>query len=697
VLTFPDSLTTIGFQAFEYCEGITSINFGNSLTTIEDYAFQRTIGISGVLTLPPSLTTMGARAFQFSTADSIHLYPLFSSLTLFHVAFYSHGQPNLVVAQCAVNEISTAFISDSDSDPYVGIPSYRICVLDPTKGNYLRVTLWDSFGDGWGGVEWELTGPSGSITTATVYSSDEEKVFDVKPVNYPFPGFGSYNMSVTTVDSELPANWWEIYWKVEEFEYDGTPTGVYYEGAYGTTMSWEYAVVTNNTWTLVAAQDLPNFSCNGCSGQKCDTKGKPGPDNKKEKNGPIKGGKGKAKGKGNGRFLDGLSNSSESDGEIAYGDRNTDLTVKMFSEGGDKKKKGPNKSKKADCNGWEEVYLLSAHWYISDSAQTSLFDDGSLCEGCSGACDICLGDGSYVFRVTGPNFNGTDDQEDKTWQFCHARGNFNDQLNFHVKKGKCHPGDLRWASEISSDTEQESVVMVAGMIALVGIPGEILAAQARAIVIDTLAKTVEGWNIESMSVTTTSLDARSMAAGTRALRSYTHDIEFSVHFIAEDFSVDGASFAAVESLLADMAATLEASFSAGAFSEKLVEDAMTTGVDMLKGVTTVELLSLEVVSIEYAETHLVYYYGNDESVQSYNIDNSDRSVSTNAIIAFMSVAAVGFIAFVGVTRHGFNAYSKLRSATDSEVGHNMEMQMTVNSPFGATDQRFQPVNAGLKL
>jgi hypothetical protein len=171
-----------------------------------------------------------------------------------------------------------------------------------------------------------------------------------------------------------------------------------------------------------------------------------------------------------------------------------------------------------------------------------------------------------------------------------------------------------------------------------------------------------------------------------------------VHYIAEDFSVNGALFAAVESLLADMAATLEASFSARAFSDQLLGDAMTFGVDVLKGVTTGELLELEVVSIQYAETHLVYYYGDDESVQSYNSGNWDRSVSTNAIIAFMSVATVGFITFIGVTRHGFNAYLKLRSATDSEIGASREMQMTaIHSPFGATNQKFQPVNAGLML
>jgi hypothetical protein len=94
-------------------------------------------------------------------------------------------------------------------------------------------------------------------------------VFDDRHIDFS-PGAGSYTMSVTTADSVLPANWWEAYWKVEEMYDAGMPTGVYYEGAYGTTISWEYAVasvepelmptrrltVFDDTWTLVVAEGL---------------------------------------------------------------------------------------------------------------------------------------------------------------------------------------------------------------------------------------------------------------------------------------------------------------------------------------------------------------------------------------------------------------------------------------------------------
>ena len=45
--------------------------------------------------------------------------------------------------------------------------------------------------------------------------------------------------------------------------------------------------------------------------------------------------------------------------------------------------------------------------------------------------------------------NGTDNGDHlvlhehrfQSWEFCHSRGGYKDQLNFHVKKGKCIPDD----------------------------------------------------------------------------------------------------------------------------------------------------------------------------------------------------------------------------------------------------------------
>ena len=609
-----------------------------------------------------------------------------------------------------------------------------------SAGKYLRVTLWDSFGDGWGDAEWTLTDPSNTVSSVTVTCDDADKVFTVRPTEFT-PVEGDYVMTVSSTDSEVPANWWEVYWKVEEMDSSDEPTGVYYEGTYDSVMTWNYDCgdapdrrrklpTATDTWTLSSAEDLPDFTCDGCSGGECSKKGKKGP-SEKSKKGPIKGGKkdddddkkgGKGKGKGGPRDLHTTEGSNSTRGtrgtrgttsssnstrgstsrEVSYGNPNTDLTVRMFAEEECKgpKCKGKNKKSNSQCDGWDDVTRIGAHWYIADSTQTSLFQDGSLCDGCSGSCNICLGDGSYVFRVTGPTFGNETDESDrpsfKSWEFCHARGYFNDQMNFHVKKGKCYPDDLRWSNEICED-EQESEVELSGVIALGGIPSEFFAAQATTLVLDTLARTVNGWTTQQMSVMATSLDARSLTAESRALRSYTHDIQFSVSFVAEDFSVNGASYDAVENLISDMAATLEASFNSGVFTEQLTHGAVTMNVDTLQGVSTVELVSLEIGRIQYAQSHLVYYYSSDEDSVQSGSDNRASTVSTMVFLGFLSVVAVGFIALVGIAHHGVKAYERVSSVTDSEDQSRQDRLAAVRTPFGTSQQNYRPVTAPLQI
>jgi len=57
-----NSVTTIGNQAFEDCSGLTSVTIGNSVTTIGDYAFRRCTGLTS-LTIPNSVSTIGYMAF----------------------------------------------------------------------------------------------------------------------------------------------------------------------------------------------------------------------------------------------------------------------------------------------------------------------------------------------------------------------------------------------------------------------------------------------------------------------------------------------------------------------------------------------------------------------------------------------------------------------------------------------------------
>ncbi|GHT73367.1 hypothetical protein FACS189456_3730 [Bacteroidia bacterium] len=63
-LTLPASLTSIGTYAFYYCTGLTgALTLPASLTSIGTYAFYNCTGLTGALTLPASLTSIGTYAF----------------------------------------------------------------------------------------------------------------------------------------------------------------------------------------------------------------------------------------------------------------------------------------------------------------------------------------------------------------------------------------------------------------------------------------------------------------------------------------------------------------------------------------------------------------------------------------------------------------------------------------------------------
>ena len=66
----PNSVTTIGYEAFCYCKSLTSITIPNNATTIGDYAFSSCTSLTSI-TIPNSVTTIGEWAFQGCTSLSI--------------------------------------------------------------------------------------------------------------------------------------------------------------------------------------------------------------------------------------------------------------------------------------------------------------------------------------------------------------------------------------------------------------------------------------------------------------------------------------------------------------------------------------------------------------------------------------------------------------------------------------------------
>ncbi|MBQ1987964.1 MAG: leucine-rich repeat domain-containing protein, partial [Muribaculaceae bacterium] len=66
-ITIPNSVTSIGSSAFDGCSGLTSVTIGNSVTSIGNYAFSRCNGLTSV-TIPNSVTSIGMWAFSGCSA-----------------------------------------------------------------------------------------------------------------------------------------------------------------------------------------------------------------------------------------------------------------------------------------------------------------------------------------------------------------------------------------------------------------------------------------------------------------------------------------------------------------------------------------------------------------------------------------------------------------------------------------------------
>ena len=76
--TIPDSVTSIGDDAFRVCDNLTSVTISDSVTSIGDYAFSRCDGLTSV-TIPDSVTSIGEKVFI--NCDSLTSVTISGSIT----------------------------------------------------------------------------------------------------------------------------------------------------------------------------------------------------------------------------------------------------------------------------------------------------------------------------------------------------------------------------------------------------------------------------------------------------------------------------------------------------------------------------------------------------------------------------------------------------------------------------------------
>ena len=120
VITFNGELTTIGYEAFAYCDSLTSVTIPDSVTTIGYEAFAYCASLTSV-TIPESVTTIGEAAFR--SCDSLTSVRIPDSVTTIgDIAFYHCTSLTSVTIGDSVTTIGVGAFNGCSSLTSVTIP-----------------------------------------------------------------------------------------------------------------------------------------------------------------------------------------------------------------------------------------------------------------------------------------------------------------------------------------------------------------------------------------------------------------------------------------------------------------------------------------------------------------------------------------------------------------------------------------------
>ena len=95
-ITIPNSVTSIGTYAFCYCEGLTSVTISNSITSIGNGVFRACKSLTSI-TIPNSVTSIGTYAFYECSSLTSIIIPN-SVISIGEGAFsYCHGLTSIII------------------------------------------------------------------------------------------------------------------------------------------------------------------------------------------------------------------------------------------------------------------------------------------------------------------------------------------------------------------------------------------------------------------------------------------------------------------------------------------------------------------------------------------------------------------------------------------------------------------------
>ena len=139
-ITIPNSVTSIGNDAFYYCRGLTSITIPNSVTSIGNNAFSYCRGLTSVKCLASIPPSIGNNSFQ-NISDTCTLTVPCSSLEA-----YTASDWNTYFATRIIEDLSFELSVSANDEAYGGVeiesPSCAVRTLTATPNEGYEFTAW---------------------------------------------------------------------------------------------------------------------------------------------------------------------------------------------------------------------------------------------------------------------------------------------------------------------------------------------------------------------------------------------------------------------------------------------------------------------------------------------------------------------------------------------------------------------------
>jgi hypothetical protein len=195
-VAIPNSVIAIGNYAFSYCSKLTSVTIGNAVKTIGNYAFSRCSSLTGTLTIPNSVTAIGKYAFTYCIGlTSVTIGN--SVKTIGERAFYECTKLALVTIGNSVETIGDYAFSDCsgltgtltipNSVTAIGSYAFRYCsgLTSVTIGNSVKTIGEGAFVDCTKLASVTIGNSVETIGEATFYECSGLKTIYVKAITPP--------------------------------------------------------------------------------------------------------------------------------------------------------------------------------------------------------------------------------------------------------------------------------------------------------------------------------------------------------------------------------------------------------------------------------------------------------------------------------------------------------------------------------